>query len=112
MDESRSHNTPSTPPNAVAKLPSVPVSSPFLPTTAAATRRGKSALVKPLEIADFCTDHLSPVPQGLERDGLDHLVQAFMSATDAGYTPLCKLLNTLSGRTGTQKQLVVVVMRS
>jgi hypothetical protein len=100
----RGHNTPSTPPNEVPEL-SVPVSSPFLPTTAAATRYrryGKSVLVKLLEIEDFCTDHLSPVPQGLQRDDLDSLVQAFQSdKSDARYTSLCKLLNTLSERTGT-----------
>jgi len=69
--------------------------------------------VEPLEIEDFCTDHLSSVPQDLERDGLDSLVQAFQSATaDSRYITLCKLLNTLSERTGTQKRLVVVMMSS
>ena len=69
----------------------------------------KSARLKLHMIEDFCTDHLSPVPGDLERDGLDSLVQAFLSArTDTGYTSLCELLNTLSERTGTQKQLVVV----
>jgi hypothetical protein len=109
MDESRSHNTPSTPPNAVTELPSVLVSSSSLSTTAVTTRYVEGA---PREIEDFCTDHLSSVPQDLERDGLDSLVKAFLSAkADARYSSLCKLLNTLSQRTGTHKQLVVVTMR-
>ena len=62
-------------------------------------------LVEPCEIADFCKDHLSSVPQNLERDTLGSLVQAFLSANaDSKYTALCKLLNTLSERTGTGMQ--------
>ena len=99
------------------ELLSVPASSPFSSTTAAATRCRKSALVEPRKISDFCKDHLNPVPQNLERDGLDSLVEAYLSAkADARYTSLCKLLNTLSERigtsTGTQTQLVIVTMGS
>jgi hypothetical protein len=95
-----SESTPSTPPNAAAEPSPVPVSSPFSSTNAAATRKGKSAVMKLDLVQDFCKDHLSPVPQDLEREGIDPLVQEFVSAMgDARYTSLCKLLNALSERT-------------
>jgi len=106
MHSNGNHNTPSTPPNAVVDLASIPVSSPFVPTAAAATRDGKSAQMTLHQIENFCSDHLSPVPRDMERGDLDSLVQAFQSAAaDARYTALCKLLNSLSERIGTQKQL-------